>query len=116
MKIAMKAVREQKEVSVDELAATSGISKSTIWAYEAGRRSPGPEELCAIADALDCSLDLLVRGKEKDRPEGRSREEILKMYDAMTEEELVRLSALLQAVLADKRFQARLRPDGQEDS
>jgi len=112
----MKKLRKEKGLSQKQVADIIGVAEGTVSLYESGSRFPGKETLCAIADALDCSLDLLVRGKEKDRPEGRSREEILKMYDAMTEEELVRLSALLQAVLADKRFQARLRQDGQADS
>lgn len=114
MNLAFKMVREQKELSVPELSKMTGISKTMLWNYEAGRSKPDPETLCTIADALDCSLDLLVRGKEKDRPKGRSKEELLKMFSEMSEEELLWLSALLQAALADKRFQAHLRQENQE--
>ena len=109
MIIALKEIRESKRVSVQELVDKTGLTKSQIWGYESGRRQPEPDALCALADALDITLDMLVRGKEKDRPKGRSREEILKEYDAMTIEELHRLSALLQSALAEKEFQAHIR-------
>ena len=74
--IYLKNVRESKHMSVDELAAKTMLSKQTIWAYERGGRNPDPTALCVLADALDCSLDMLVRGKEKDLPKGRSREDL----------------------------------------
>ena len=72
MTIALNDILEKKKVTVDELAEKTGFTKAMLWSYGAGRRQPDPEKLCAIADALDVSLDLLVRGKEKDRPKGRS--------------------------------------------
>ena len=65
MIIAMKKIREEKGVTVEALADATGITKTMIWSYEAGRRNPDPETLCVLADALDVSLDMLVRGKEK---------------------------------------------------
>ena len=111
----LRIARERKNVKQKELAKAVGVAPSTIANYEGGTREPSLALLCDIADALDCSLDLLVRGKEKDRHNGRSKEDILKEFDTMTEEELVRLSAFLQAALADKRFQAHLRQDAQAE-
>lgn len=110
----MKSLRQQKGLSVQELAELCGVSSNMIWNYESGRREPPLAVLCKIADVLDVSLDMLVRGKEKDRPEGRSREEMLKMYDQMSEEELVLLQHLIGTALADKRLQAYLRQANQE--
>ena len=109
----MRLLRKEKGLSMKKLGELVGVAEVTISTYETGKSEPSLDVLCAIADILDCSLDMLVRGKEKDRPKGRSKEEIMKMYDSMTEEELVYLSALIQATLADKRFHAHLRQDGQ---
>ena len=109
----LKVFRTQKGLSQKELGEKVGVSEASISNYETSKREPDLTTLCALADLFDCSLDLLVRGKEKDRHEGRSKEDIMKMYDSMSEEELVYLLALIQATLADKRFRAHLRPDGQ---
>lgn len=105
----LTAVRESRGFTVEELAKKSKISKNMIWAYEAGRRTPPLYAVCAMANALDCSLDLLVYGKEKDRHEGRSMGELLTMYRNLSDEQLDYLTALMQAVKADRQFQAHLR-------
>ena len=114
MIIALKELRKKTGIEADELAEMTGLSKQVIWNYEAGRSNPKPEDLCAIADALDCSLDMLVRGKEKDRPFGRSIEELVQMFRELSDEQLDYFTAVMQAVKADRRFQAHLRQDGKE--
>lgn len=114
MIIALKTIREAKGISVDDLAEKTGLTKMKIWNYESGRNQPDPETLCKLADALDVSLDMLVRGKEKDRPVRRSMDSIFNEYMALPQEELEYFLSMLQAVLAEKRFQAHLRQDGKE--
>ena len=99
MVINMKNCREAKGISVGELSEKVNIAKQTLWAYERGERNPTPEVLCAIADALDVSLDMLVRGKEKNRPEGRSIDDMVKIFNGLSREELdvlLSLGALLR--------------------
>ena len=95
----MKAIRKQKGITVEEHAEKCGITSTMIWNYESGRRTPPLDTLCAIADALDVSLDMLVRGKEKDRPEERSFDDMVRTLKKLTPEEadvLVALASLLQ--------------------
>ena len=114
MELKIRKIRDSLGIDGPELAKRTGISKAVIWNYETGRTTNiDPEDLCKIADALDVSLDMLVRGKEKDRPKGRSTEDLLKMFRDMSEDELNLWTATIQAVLADKRFQAHLRQVGQ---
>ena len=94
MIIALKKTREEKEISVDQLAEMTGLTKNVIWNYEAGRSKPDPETLCILADALDCSLDMLVRGKEKNRPEGRSIDDMVKIFKNLSPQELDMLLSL----------------------
>ena len=109
----LRTLRKQKGISMKQLGETIGVAEPTISAYENGRNEPPLDILCALADFYDVSLDLLVRGKEKDRPEERSVKGIMEKYDGLSEEQIMMMIASLQALLADKRFQAHLRPDGQ---
>jgi len=103
----MRELRRRKGLSMKELGEKVGVAEVTISTYERGRSQPPLDVLCAIADTLDVSLDMLVRGKEKDRHEGRSLEETIKLYRELNEDQLQWFIAVLQATLADKRFQAR---------
>lgn len=95
MIIALKAIREASGLSVDELAEKSGLSKMKIWNYESGRNQPDPEALCSLADALDVSLDMLIRGKEKDRHEERSFASVSKRFENFSVAELRELGSLI---------------------
>lgn len=96
MLIALKKIMDEKKITVPELAEKTGLTKNMIWAYQSGRNNPDPETLCALADALDVSLDMLVRGKEKDRSEKRSMGDAIKRYENYTPAELEELGALIQ--------------------
>jgi len=99
MIIALKTIREAKGIGADELAERTGLTKMKIWNYESGRNQPDPEALCLLADALDVSLDMLVRGKEKDRSEERSLEYAVNLLKRLAPEEqefLVSIASLLQ--------------------
>ena len=113
--IYLKKIREEKNVTANEIADALNMSRQTIWAYERGERNPDPETLCAIADLLNVSLDMLIRGKEKDRLQGRSIEELLTIFRELSDEQLDYFITVMQAVKADRRFQAHLRQDEKED-
>ena len=110
----MRNIRKQKKLSMKQLGEMVGVAEVTISTYETGRSEPSLSVLCGIADALDCSLDLLVRGKEKDRPFGRSIEDLLKIFRELSDEQLDYFTAVMQAVKADRRFQAHIRQGDSE--
>lgn len=56
----LKRVRTQRDVTLVELAAATGISKSTLSRLEAGQRKPSLELLLPIAQAHRIPLDELV--------------------------------------------------------
>jgi transcriptional regulator with XRE-family HTH domain len=56
----LKRVRTQRDVTLTELAAATGISKSTLSRLESGRRKPSLELLLPIAQAHRIPLDELV--------------------------------------------------------
>jgi transcriptional regulator with XRE-family HTH domain len=53
-------LRTQLNYSVRDLAEASGVSKSSISAYEKGERNPKQEPLENLARALRCDVDYLT--------------------------------------------------------
>ncbi len=56
----LRRVRTQRDVTLTELAAATGISKSTLSRLESGQRKPSLELLLPIAHAHRMPLDELV--------------------------------------------------------
>jgi transcriptional regulator with XRE-family HTH domain len=56
----LRGVRNQRDVTLTELAAATGISKSTLSRLESGQRRPSLELLLPIAQAHRIPLDELV--------------------------------------------------------
>ena len=56
----LKLLRNEKNMSQQELADALGISKSSIDMYERGERQPNFEVLEAIADFFNVDIDYLL--------------------------------------------------------
>ncbi len=54
----LKSVREEKGMSIEEVAEQVGISKNTLERIEAGRFSPDADLLCVIVNTLGCDLKI----------------------------------------------------------
>lgn len=115
MKTYIKSEREKRKILQKDLAADLHISPPTLALYENTDRDPPLDVLCAIADKFDVSLDLLVRGKEKDRPGGRSLHDLISDYENLPNEVLERNIAVSQMLLAERRLQAHSQTDGKEN-
>lgn len=64
----LRRVREQRGVTLIELSAATGISKSTLSRLESGQRKPSLELLLPIAEAHQVPLDELVGAPEVGDP------------------------------------------------
>jgi XRE family transcriptional regulator of biofilm formation len=58
----IRLVRTKRGWSLEQLAEKAGISKSFLWEVERGS-DIGGERLLRVANALDASLDYLMRGQ-----------------------------------------------------
>jgi DNA-binding XRE family transcriptional regulator len=58
----LNRLRREAGLTLADVAATLGVSKPTVWAWEKGKARPLPERLDAIAAALGVSPDLLAPG------------------------------------------------------
>ena len=61
----LKLLRNEKNMSQQELADALGISKSSINMYERGERQPNFEVLEAIADYFNVDIDFLLGRTDK---------------------------------------------------
>ncbi|MGZ4463430.1 MAG: helix-turn-helix domain-containing protein [Gaiellaceae bacterium] len=64
----LRQARTQRGITLTELAAATGISKSTLSRLETGQRRPSLELLLPIAQAHQLSLDKLVGAPEVGDP------------------------------------------------
>lgn len=111
----MRELRKAKGLSLKQLGDMVGVAEVTISTYETGKRLPPVDIVCAIADVFDVSLDYLVRGKEKDRPVGRSLKEMVSDYENLPNDVLEMNIVVSQAILAERRLQAHSQTDGKEN-
>ena len=59
----LKRIRQSRNMTQRELARETGIKPTTLNNYETGRRFPNEEKLVNLANALDCTVDELLRGE-----------------------------------------------------
>ena len=59
--------RTAKGISISQLHRTTGISRTVLQGYEAGRYKPGAREIRLLAEALECSPNKLLFGREEFR-------------------------------------------------
>lgn len=57
----LRRLRQGADLSLAELAAKVAEVRQTLWGWETGRTAPRPCQLLALATALGCSVDELVR-------------------------------------------------------
>jgi len=64
----LRQARQRKDVTLEELSKTTGISKSTLSRLESGQRKPSLELLLPIVAALSVSLDEIVTSPRVEDP------------------------------------------------
>lgn len=52
----LRMLREQRRLSVEELANLVGVSRQSVWYWENGRSTPGAANLTRLEEALEASL------------------------------------------------------------
>lgn len=65
MKILLTDVRADRKITLEKLASTSGVSKSTLQRIEIGAVSPTMETMEKIAKGLDVNITKLFESKYK---------------------------------------------------
>ena len=63
--MAMKQAREDRGLSVSELAKASGMTRQAVTNYETGKQMPSLTALVSLSDALHMSVDDFIGHKRK---------------------------------------------------
>jgi transcriptional regulator with XRE-family HTH domain len=58
-----RAARRNKELTLDEFADVSGLSKGFLSDLENDKRNPSASTLINLSDALEVSVEWLIRGR-----------------------------------------------------
>lgn len=83
----LKQLRENADLTQDELAKKLNLTQSTIAYYESGRKMPTLENTKAIAELFDTSLDYLLGLSENQNKETIEKtKEITSIADELSEE------------------------------
>lgn len=61
----IKRLREEKGISPEKLADDIGFAKSTVWAYESGKKQISVSHLARLADYFEVSVDNLLDREER---------------------------------------------------
>ena len=58
----IKSARQARELTLAEVGNALGVTRQYVYAWEAGRRNPGPKHLAKLADVLGLKvIDLLPK-------------------------------------------------------
>lgn len=61
----IKQLREEKGISTEKLAEEIGFAKSTVWAYESGKKQVSVSHLARLADYFEVSVDSMLNREER---------------------------------------------------
>jgi transcriptional regulator with XRE-family HTH domain len=67
----LKKIREEKNLTQDQLAEASGVARYIISEFENQKRRPSPRTISRLAEALGCSYIELIAGKQDSEEEKR---------------------------------------------
>lgn len=98
----LKKLREDKQLSIDELALALGFAKTVIWGYESGKKQVSVSHLEMLADYYKVTIDFLL-----DREQTSDRLDLLNLTDSnsvklvvddqlVNQEELAEVASYLQ--------------------
>lgn len=83
----MQALRKEREMSQDELARKAKLQPTAISHFETGSRKPSFENLRALADALETTVDYLMGRTSTPGTVLEHGDQLFRDYDKLTEDE-----------------------------
>lgn len=99
----LKRLRKAKGLTQKELGEMCDVSESMIGLVENGNRSPSFELLLKLGEALDCTVDDLLRGEKNpalDKEDGLTAAQryLLKLIPTMNDLEISVLSSVAKSL------------------
>ena len=97
----LRAARESKKLSQNELAEKAGFQPSAISHFETGNRSPSFANLKRLADALDITVDYLLGRAEEPQNPGLVAEQLFRHLEQMSPDDQETITKMAK-MLANK--------------
>ena len=107
----IKHLREELNMTQQELADKLEGAKSTIAMYEKGNRKPSLEVLVKLSEIFNCSIDYMMGKSDTRNPEFNS-EDILDLakvgftkenYNPPTEKQKEQIKTIIETILEDNK-------------
>ena len=107
----IKFLREESNVTQQELADKLNCSKSIIGNYENNRRKPSLEVLIKLSEIFDCSIDYILGTSDVRNPEKETNDilDLAKVgftrenYNPPTEKQKEQIRTIIETILADNK-------------
>lgn len=106
----IKMLREELNITQQELADKINGAKSTIAMYEKGDRKPSMEVLVKLSEIFNCSIDYLLgksdirNPEQQDDPLGLAKIGFsMKNYTPPTETQKEQIKSLIEVILKDNK-------------
>ena len=96
------SLREKFNLTQDEVARKTGISRSTLAGYEAGARNPKYEALRKLADLYGVTVEYLLKGNEDLDEQAEENTDKLILFNAikgMDDNEARQARAIIEALI-----------------
>ncbi|MDE0582412.1 helix-turn-helix domain-containing protein [Planococcus sp. A6] len=93
----IKDLREAKGLSPEELADCLGFAKSTVWAYESGKKQVSVVHLERLADFFEISVDSLLDRNDRTINVNLQNANFLNEYTVMLDDQPLNEAELAEA-------------------
>ncbi len=93
----IKDLREARGLSTEELADRLGFAKSTVWAYESGKKQVSVVHLERLADFFEISVDSLLDRNDRTINVDLQNTNFLNEYTVMLDDQPLNEAELAEA-------------------
>jgi transcriptional regulator with XRE-family HTH domain len=98
----VRKLRLEKDVSLQDIYVTTGISKGTMSRYETGQRNPTLDTLLRLSKYFHVSIDYLAGLSDIQSPK-YSLTELASMYNQLTDDQKVKAILFINKLLEEQK-------------
>ena len=100
LKEKLRRLRQEKKLSLEELAQKTQSSKSYLWELEQGLKKPSAEKLSELAKFFGVPMDYLM--DDNDNTNQNTATRIFTRVNNLSEENQKKIESIIETLFADK--------------
>lgn len=97
----LRKLRQERHLSLDDLAEETHSSKSYLWELEKGTKKPSAEKLAELAKYYAVTLDYLMNEEDDQSVDTANR--IFTRVSSLSEEDQEKIEAIIKTLFSDKK-------------